>query len=201
MTDIVDASASSAGEAASLIYQTDPGVWDYLFEGDRPAYDAFAGGLWVLSGNSFSHSESVVVRDGAGGLAGLEMGYRGALEPTLRHAMRDAVVELLPQHQLEALLLQAEDIDYLSPFIPPDAYYLHFLSVQPERRGQGLGGRLLENALARGRQLGCSSIHLDVFADNPAVGLYRAFGFREVVQTGFPRKSGLPAHLRMVRTL
>lgn len=135
------AEAADAAAAAELIYSTDPGVWDYLFRGDRASFDRFAAGLWVLPGNSFSHSESVVVRDDTGTVMAMEMGYRGGdVELELRLAMR-----------------------------------------------------------ARG--LGCDSIHLDVYTTNPAVGLYRAHGFRVAVESRFPEKEGLPPHFRMVKPL
>lgn len=45
------------------------------------------------------------------------------------------------------------------------------------------------------------SIHLDVFVENPDVDLYKAFGFRIVIETRFPSKEGQPAHYRMVKNL
>lgn len=196
------AEAADAAEAAELIYSTDPGVWDYLFRGDRASFDRFAVGLWALPGNSFSHSESVVVRDDTGTVVAMEMGYRGGdVEFELRLAMRAAATAILPEVELVPLLEQAEDIDYLAPYIPPEAYYVHFLSVRPDARDQGLGGRLLENVCQRARGLDCDSIHLDVYTTNSAVALYRAHGFRVAVESRFPDKEGLPAHFRMVKPL
>lgn len=199
---LTSAQGADAAAAAELIYRTDPGVWDYLFRGDRAAFDRFATGLWERPDNNFSHSESVMVRDDDGSAIALEMGYRGgAVEFELRRAMRAAATELLPEADLAALLEQARDIDYLAPYIPDDAYYLHFLSVLPEARGRGLGGELLHRAFERAADLGCDSVHLDVYTTNPAVALYRAHGFRIAVESRFPHKDGLPPHYRMVRPL
>lgn len=194
------AAAERDHEAARLIHHTDPGVWHYLFDGERDAYDAFARGLWRLAGNSFSHSETVAVT-GSDTMLALEMGYPGAAEPALRQAMNRAARDFLPERWARPLLERARDIDYLTPYLPPDCYYIHFLSVQPQARGRGLGRRLLHNSFERAREHGCRSVHLDVYCDNPAVDLYRGFGFRIVVRTAFPGKSGLPDHYRMVRDL
>ncbi len=197
---IVDAGPTAASDAADLVFQTDPGVWNYLFRADRSAFHRFATGLWIRPGNSFSHSEAVAVVEG-GRLLALEMGYRGDREPLLRRAMRDAVMGFMPRADLEPLLDQAEDIDYLTPYIPEDGYYVHFLSVTPQRQGHGLGRRLLANVVRRAERLECSSVHLDVYRDNPAVALYAANGFRIALETRFPRKVGLPPHYRMIREL
>lgn len=199
---LAPAEAADAAAAVDLVYRTDPGVWDYLFRGDRRAFDRFAAGLWERPDNNFSYSESVVARDEAGAAVALEMGYRGgAVELELRRAMLAAAAEFLPEADLSPLLEQARDIDYLAPYIPDAAYYLHFLSVRPDARGQGLGGDLLKHVYERARKLGCDSIHLDVYTTNPAVSLYRAHGFRIAVESRFPDKDGLPPHYRMVKPL
>lgn len=197
---IQPAQARDARAAVDLIHQTDPGVWDYLFRNDREAFDRFAIGLWQRPDNNFSFTESVVVRDRDEPIA-LEMGYRGDAELALRLRMRAEAVAFLPEADIGPLLVQAEDIDYLAPHIPADAYYVHFLSVRPDRQGAGLGRALLDNVRRRAERLGCGEIHLDVYIDNPAVALYRAFGFRVAVESRFPHKPGLPAHYRMVRAL
>ncbi len=199
---IEKAGPSHAGKAASLIYQTDPGVWDYLFDANREACDRFVSGLWQLEANTYAHSEAVVLRDGDDeAICGLELGYAGASELALRERMEEAVGGFLPERELIALVERAVDIDYLTPHLPAQAYYLHFLSVDPACQGRGLGRVLLENCFRRAADLDCRWVHLDVFTDNPAVGLYRAFGFRIVVETRFPGKEGLPPHYRMVKDL
>lgn len=57
---------------------------------------------------------------------------------------------------------------------------VHDLAVLPERRGQGIGRKLLEAVEARARELGCGKITLEVRGDNHrARGLYDSFGFGE----------------------
>lgn len=52
------------------------------------------------------------------------------------------------------------------------------LAVHPDRRGQGIGRALLAHALSVLGARGAASVKLEVRADNePAIGLYRQFGF------------------------
>lgn len=54
------------------------------------------------------------------------------------------------------------------------------IGVDPDYRGQGLGGRLLQAALERARQAGLEKIELEVLASNRrAYHLYQKFGFHD----------------------
>ncbi len=54
------------------------------------------------------------------------------------------------------------------------------IAVAPCARRQGLGRRLLDRFVAEARQLGCSTVFLEVATDNAvALTLYRAAGFAE----------------------
>ena len=72
----------------------------------------------------------------------------------------------------------------LNPFSPRAAYdhVADFsIYVARERRGQGIGARLLEALTERARKLGYHKLVLSMFAWNEAgVALYRNNGFREV---------------------
>ena len=54
------------------------------------------------------------------------------------------------------------------------------IAVVPERRGEGIGSALLEALVERGRGEGHRALSLSVSPDNPAVSLYRRFGFVRV---------------------
>jgi ribosomal protein S18 acetylase RimI-like enzyme len=55
---------------------------------------------------------------------------------------------------------------------------IHDLAVVPEYRGQGVGRLLLERVEAKGRELGCCKLTLEVREDNHrAQRLYQTFGF------------------------
>jgi ribosomal protein S18 acetylase RimI-like enzyme len=52
--------------------------------------------------------------------------------------------------------------------------------VMPHARGRGLGKKMLSFALAKARELGIPTLHLEVEPGNdPALDLYRAAGFQE----------------------
>lgn len=55
------------------------------------------------------------------------------------------------------------------------------VTVDPDRRGTGLGGHLLEELHTRGRAAGAAAVMLEVRADNtPARGLYGSRGYAVV---------------------
>lgn len=54
--------------------------------------------------------------------------------------------------------------------------------VVPERRGGGIGGRLIQTALEHATREAVPAVSLSVAADNPAIRLYERHGF---VQVGF----------------
>jgi GNAT superfamily N-acetyltransferase len=55
--------------------------------------------------------------------------------------------------------------------------HVHSLYVRPRYRGEGIGRRLLEEALDWGRRRGCVEAELSVLAGNPARALYARMGF------------------------
>jgi len=57
------------------------------------------------------------------------------------------------------------------------------LAVAPHARGKGLGRALLQAAISRARELGATTMFLEVGADNPAaLALYAGLGFAKVGQ-------------------
>ena len=57
------------------------------------------------------------------------------------------------------------------------------ISVLPAFRGQGIGTALLSAVLAQLRQAGCRQVSLSVQKENPALRLYRRFGFETLRET------------------
>ena len=70
-----------------------------------------------------------------------------------------------------------------------DELHITLVAVAPERRRQGLGRRVLEDLLRRGRAGGASRATLEVAAANgAALALYGACGFRQAgVRRGYYR--------------
>lgn len=63
-------------------------------------------------------------------------------------------------------------------FRPKSVVHIHALYVKTRHRSQGLGRRLLEEALRWGRDRGCSEATLSVLAGSPARELYERMGFQ-----------------------
>ena len=59
-----------------------------------------------------------------------------------------------------------------------DEAELLLLAVAPPAQRRGIGASLLEDFLEHGRSNGVRRVHLEVRDGNPAVAMYRAFGFR-----------------------
>ena len=80
-------------------------------------------------------------------------------------------------------LLVARDLDdavvgFAAGLVQPDDGHVLDLAVATERRGQGLGRRLLEELLTRMRARGVGGITLEVRRSNTvAIALYRRLGF------------------------
>jgi len=54
------------------------------------------------------------------------------------------------------------------------------MAVRPEYRGRGIGTELLKTLLNEVKTKGIKSISLSVDPNNPAMNLYKRFGFKEV---------------------
>jgi len=61
-----------------------------------------------------------------------------------------------------------------------DEAELLLLAVLPSHHRQGIGGRLLDDFIARARGRGAGRVHLEVRDGNPAVAMYHGGGFRPV---------------------
>ena len=90
---------------------------------------------------------------------------------------------------------------YLIPPLPQEVYYIHFLSIVPQVRGRGLGGRLLGNAFKRAKQEGYKACQLDVSSDSQAVEFYLRMGMEILSESRvLPlEECGVHSHYRMVK--
>lgn len=83
--------------------------------------------------------------------------------------------------------------------MPPDSFQLIELNVDPARRGQGIGARLLEAVIALA---GNRPVSLTTRIDNPARHLYERHGFEVVEEKRHPSyeaRTGSPGRVLMVR--
>ena len=71
----------------------------------------------------------------------------------------------------------------------PDHIYISEIVIAPQFQGRGIGSRLLNEEMQRGREAK-SSLRLQVLRENRAIELYRRLGFKECGTT--------ETHIRMV---
>jgi len=74
-------------------------------------------------------------------------------------------------------IVEASVVSPPKVFRPASVLHVHALYVEPSLRGEGIGRRLLEEALTWGRERGCTEGTLSVLAGNPARELYERVGF------------------------
>jgi ribosomal protein S18 acetylase RimI-like enzyme len=187
-----------------LVYDTSPALFSHVVGGRTDVLTRWLSGLWSRPDNTFSHEHATVaVADGR--MLGLELGYRGADKVRLGRNSSEQSRELLDEESLARMSRAlSQGTGYLTPFVPDNAYYLMILSVTESGRNRGIGTQLLENAFQRARHAGLKSVHLDVYAGNPAIRLYERAGMEILVETRVPRLErdhGIPPHYRMVLAL
>jgi ribosomal protein S18 acetylase RimI-like enzyme len=109
--------------------------------------------------------------------------------------VRDRLISGLRQHPTTLVLLAFDDATPVgiavcfvgfSTFAARPLINIHDLAVVPDHRGRGIGRLLLEGVEAKGRELGCCKLTLEVREDNHrAQRLYHGFGFGDA-----PREFG-----------
>lgn len=115
----------------------------------------------MLLAYTFDQMRAEIARWGTGFLGSVGLGFLVRLPVMLFHA-----------------IFQRRDSGPRPSWVNPGEYYLANMAVLPEYRRQGLGRMLLADAEARAKELGCTSLALDVEAENlAAVRLYERYGF------------------------
>ena len=105
----------------------------------------------------------------------------------LPRGVRDRLISGLQQHPTRLILLAFDEVIPVgiavcfvgfSTFMARPLINIHDLAVIPDYRGRGVGRLLLEGVEAKGRELGCCKLTLEVREDNHrAQRLYQRFGF------------------------
>jgi ribosomal protein S18 acetylase RimI-like enzyme len=92
-------------------------------------------------------------------------------------------------NQFEIVLCDGNPCGFLSIEDHPDHIYVNEIVLAPQFQGRGIGSRLLNEAMQRGRETR-SPLRLQVLRENRAIELYRRLGFKECGAT--------ERHIRMV---
>lgn len=88
--------------------------------------------------------------------------------------------------------------------VPGDALHVVELHVAPERRGRGVGGRLLDHAETLARERGHARLVLSTLATNPARRLYERHGYRTTAERrvrGYRAATGSPGRVFLEKAL
>jgi GNAT superfamily N-acetyltransferase len=103
-------------------------------------------------------------------------------------ALKDSVADVRA-YIAEGLVLvvEGEDGRLLGSIMLRRVANMRRLAVAPEAKGKGLGGALLEAAVARAREEGMTLAMLDTFPEHPwLAAFYRRHGFRDRCVEVFP---------------
>lgn len=122
--------------------------------------------LASMDDSQYSYRNTVVALAPGGEVAGVCVGYDGAL----LHRMRERFFEAALRHI-------GVDMHGMADETTPDEFYLDTLAVFPQWRGQGIGGRLLLAQAARGHAQGKPAGLLVDKVNPKAEALYRRLGF------------------------
>ena len=181
------ATPDDAREAAPLIREAGPALFDRVF-GPCPA-DAvhFFERLFARSDVPFSY-QSALVAVQEGEVVGLAL----AAPAWARRQNSWRMLYLLPRYRglLAPLRLLPVVHAFWGATSPPprEAYYLSILAVRPDRRGRGIGGRLLAAVDREASEAGCSMVCLHAELDNAgARRFYERHGYRATSEHPTPR--------------
>jgi ribosomal protein S18 acetylase RimI-like enzyme len=115
-------------------------------------------------------------------ISGMLCAFTGAEKATL-NAATDRYFEEAPGHVAALARTQMEPLSAFIDTVPPGAFYIQFLAVEPASRGQGHARALLAHAEDLARQRGAATLELDVETGNDAaLAAYRRAGL-EVIRS------------------
>jgi ribosomal protein S18 acetylase RimI-like enzyme len=197
------AGAGDARAVAELIHGA-PGREAVALLGGEARARRFGFALAALQGRTAGFDRTLLaLRSGAAvGVLQWRLGSEPALPMSAGLAWA-AIRELGPAGTLRAWRAEGAR-RRVNPKPPVDAFHIEELHVAAALRGGGIGGRLLEHAERRARELGFPSLSLITHALNPAQRLYRRAGF-EVAErrddAEYQRLTGIPGRILMVKPL
>ena len=174
------AQPDESADFAALVKMSDHTFLPFLFSG---RLESILRRMFPQPRNLFSY-EHVRVIELEGRVAGMLLGYsfeqmRREMTNTGWLWLRYAGFYLLwrmPRFALR-LLSQSNRRAPSANWLNEGEFYVSNMAVKPEFRRRGLGHRLLDDAIARAKELGCRRIALDVESDNvEAVRLYERAG-------------------------
>lgn len=186
---------------APLIWETDPELFEFLFQGDKVAWSRLFAPEWMAAdGLHAAVNATVAIENDT--VAGLLICFPSATMEARADASFRRYLDLLDEAAATHLAWAAAQMAWLFPPAPRDSLMIFNLAVNASHRGRGLGKSLVKRAEENARTQGFASIHLDTASTSAAVDFYLGNGFSPVVETclrGADTRGRLPGHLRMVK--
>jgi ribosomal protein S18 acetylase RimI-like enzyme len=90
--------------------------------------------------------------------------------------------QLLKKSKLLTIKVNGEVAGFIVYIVSKDrsTVFIEHFHLKPLFRGQGVGTRTLQFVEAQAKELGCTKLELEVYASNPALRLYKRFGFKRI---------------------
>jgi ribosomal protein S18 acetylase RimI-like enzyme len=187
------------------------GLMDIQFQ--SPSAEVVAMAVSVVAARRFASlllaralaegTADVVVLEVDGSVAGFAQLSTGGDVPSLRIVARSAVTAMGLRGALRAGW-RSRPRAAVDLTAPGEGIHLVELQVDPERRNQGLGGRLLDEVERNARERGAPRVSLTTQIDNPARRLYERNGYQVTAEKRDPRyeaTTGSPGRVLMVKEL
>jgi ribosomal protein S18 acetylase RimI-like enzyme len=179
--DIRFATADDVPQLAEFIVIAGAGLFEQMFDGlifNLSAREAIS--LACVDEGSSLHYSNAVVADAETAIAGVVLGY-----PAEQYKLPGLIRALLPRKRLAPLQ------EVLAGAVE-GTWYVNTLTVAGFAQGRGLASSLLGLARTMSEEQGLNGLSLHAWGDNePALALYRSFGFVTIKDIPVPRTSHL----------
>jgi ribosomal protein S18 acetylase RimI-like enzyme len=188
---------------SALCWDTDPELFAFLFMNDKDLWSRLFKVEWHAKFGIYNANE-IMLALADNRVVGMLSCFPGSTMAPRFDAVFTRFAAALDETTWSRVERGFEQMGWLFPPVPDDAFFVYALEVVPEARGKHVGRMLLQHAEIGARQNGLKRIHLDTAANRPAVGFYRKLGYEPLVETRLCRlRDGetVPNHFRMVKDI
>jgi ribosomal protein S18 acetylase RimI-like enzyme len=174
----------------SMLIESEPEVYDYIYRDDGPGPEAFVR-YEFLSGRGFCGWRNVTVAELAGKIVGVGCLYAGSAGCELNtygRLLQGSLRNMVMVFRLNVLryMSRAKHLSSIMRTPSGSEAYLSAFLVDARMRRQGIGKSMLSYWVARARRHGCDTLWLDISeANTSAEELYLSLGFQVVENKSF----------------
>jgi ribosomal protein S18 acetylase RimI-like enzyme len=161
-------------ETAPLILEAIPSL--EIVVGDRATAIRGLEACYLAERTEFAHRFGLIAEE-EGEMVGISIAFPGRLYSSLKLGTGVVLARAAGARHVVELAARARVLNRLLPPVDRRFLYLSILSVSEERRGSGIGSRLLERVIAGATRLGLG-VATDTGASDRARDLYERSGFR-----------------------